>query len=79
MDDLLKGLASEADKSFSSGMDLSDKSPFAKAGLSVLTCLDEYEIGPAVLSLLIVFAFSERSREKIWQGIQRTIRKSRDV
>ena len=77
MDDLLKNLASESEKAFSSKIDFSDKGSLAKASYKIFEYLDKFRIGPKVLTLLIVFGFSENMMEKIWQGINEVIRKNR--
>lgn len=75
----LKKLASEAEKSLSLTPDFSDTNPLSEACFNVLEYLEKYRIGPAVLSLLIAFAFPEASRERIWHGINRVVRESRDT
>ena len=77
MDKLLTKLALAADKSFSSEIDFSNKTPLAKASLKVLDYLYKFKIGPAVLSLLIVFAFPKKSREKIWKEINKAVKENR--
>ena len=77
MDDSLRELAHEAEKSFSTKMDFSDKGSLCRAVSGVLEHLAKHKIGPAVLSLLVVFAFPEESRDNIWQGIKRVVRESR--
>jgi len=77
MDDVLKKFAFEAEKSFSSRLDFHDESPLHKVSLDVLSYLDRFKIGPAVLSLLVAFAFPEKSREKIWQEIKQVIQENR--
>ncbi len=69
MDELPKQLAAEAEKAFSSKIIFSDKSPLGQACSQVLNCLYKFRIRSAVLSLLVVFAFPEESREKIWNQI----------
>lgn len=77
MDDPLRNLVLEAERWFSSEPDFSDESSLAKASLEVLQYLDKFKIGPAVLSLLVVFAFPEKSREKMWRKIKGAIREGR--
>lgn len=78
MDDLLNTLAFEAKNSFASKIDFSDDKPIAKASLNVLKYLDKFNIGPAILSLLIVFAFPEKSRNRMWGRIKRIIRENQE-
>lgn len=77
MNDLLNKLAFEAEKAFSSKLDFSDDSPLGQASLKVLESLDKFKIGPAILSLLVVFAFPKKSRKKIWREINKAVKENR--
>ena len=77
INDRLKKVSLEAKEAFASELDFSAGSKLAKASLRVLEYLDKFKIGPAVLSVLLVFAFPEKSREKIWRGIKSAIRTNR--
>ena len=76
MDKLFKNLASEAEKSFSSEIDLVNKSSLAKACDNVYEYLNRFKIGPRVLTLLVVFGFPEEKREKLWQELNKVVRKN---
>lgn len=74
MDRLFSKLAIEAEKWFSSEPDFSDNSALARMAGAILNSLGRFRIGPAVLSLLVVFAFPQQSRQRMWHHIKKAVR-----
>lgn len=78
MEKVFQAYAFEAGKAFSSKIDFNDKSPLAKASQKVFESLDKFKIGPALLSLLVVFSFPQERRENLWQTIKQAVRENRN-
>lgn len=77
MDEAWSKFASEMEKGLEQGIDFSDEGELGKVTSKLWDYLDQFRVGPAVLSLLIAFAFPKNIREKIFQEVGRTVRENR--
>lgn len=76
MQNAFQKLANEAEQTFASEVRLDDNTPLYRACQQVYQQLEQLRIGPAVLTLLVVSAFPEQSREKLWRAVSRLVRQS---
>jgi len=77
MRNILIEFVGELKPAFSKDIDFSDGGKLAKVSKKVYQKLDEFKIGPRALSLLVVFAFDEKKREKLWKEIEKAVRENR--